>query len=145
MESSNRFGQGLWNTIRSGRLATTFTILGTLSACVLAGSILTGRVSAKQAVDSSDAKQLVIPSPVTLSNGFSAIAKQVGPAVVNINVETLPKEGNNANGMRGPGGRNPGGQGDQGQGDQDLPDLFKHFFGGGPGGQEETGPSRALG
>jgi serine protease Do len=146
MESSNRFGQGLWNTIRKGRLTTTFTLLGTLSACVLAGSILTGNVSAKQqAVDTSDAKPLVIPNPVTLSNGFSAIAKQVGPAVVNINVETLPKEGNNANGMRGPGGRNPGGQGDQGQGDQDLPDLFKHFFGGGPGGQEETGPSRALG
>src|ERR1700723_2118114 len=101
MESSNRFGQGLRNKIRGGRLATTFTILGTLSACVLAGSILTGRVSAKQAVDSSDAKQLVIPNPVTLSNGFSAIAKQVGPAVVNINTETLPKEGNNANGQQG--------------------------------------------
>jgi len=55
MESSNGFGQGLRNKIRGGRLATTFTILGTLSACVLAGSILTGRVSAKQAVNSSDA------------------------------------------------------------------------------------------
>jgi serine protease Do len=154
MESSNRFGQGLWNKIRSGRLATTFTILGTLSACVLAGSILTGRVSAKQAVDTSDAKQLVIPSPVTLSNGFSAIAKQVGPAVVNINTETLPKEGNNANGQqegptgRNPGGQNPGGQNPGGQGDQGLQDFFNHFFGGGGpggGGQEETGPSRALG
>jgi serine protease Do len=151
MESSNRFGQGLWNTIREGRLTTTFTILGTLSACVLAGSILTGNVSAKQALDTSDAKPLVIPNPVTLSNGFSAIAKQVGPAVVNINVETLPKEGNNA-GMRGPAGRNPGGQGDQGQddqgqGDQGLPEFFKHFFGGVPGGggQEERGPSKALG
>ena len=96
MESSNRFGQGLWNTIRKGRLTTTFTILGTLSACVLAGSMLTGNVSAKQAVDTSDAKPLVVPNPVTLSNGFSTIAKQVGPAVVNISVETLPKESNNA-------------------------------------------------
>ena len=149
MESSNRFGQGLRNKIRGGRLATTFTILGTLSACVLAGSILTGRVSAKQAVDSSDAKQLVIPSPVTLSNGFSAIAKQVGPAVVNINTETLPKEGSNANGQQeGPTGKNPGGQGGQGQGDQGMQDFFNHFFGGGGpggGGQEDTGPSRALG
>jgi serine protease Do len=149
MESSNRFGQGLWNTIRSGRLVTTFTILGTLSACVLAGSILTGRVSAKQAVNSSDAKQLVIPNPVTLSNGFSAIAKQVGPAVVNINTETLPKEGSNAPGQQeGPTGRNPGGQGQPGQGDQGMQDFFNHFFGGGGpggGGQEDTGPSRALG
>jgi serine protease Do len=149
MESSNRFGQGLWNTIREGRLTTTFTILGTLSACVLAGSILTGHVSAKQSVDTSDAKPLVIPNPVTLSNGFSTIAKQVGPAVVNINVETLPKEGNNANGMRGRSGRNPGDQGDQGdqgQDDQGLQNFFR-FFGGipGGGGQEETGPSHALG
>ena len=146
MESSNRFGQGLWNTIRKGRLTTTFTILGTLSACVLAGSILTGHVSAKQSVDTSDAKPLVIPNPVTLSNGFSTIAKQVGPAVVNISVETLPKESNNANGMRGRSGRNPGGQDDQGQDDQGLQNFFR-FFGGipGGGGQEETGPSHALG
>ncbi len=149
MESSNGFGQGLRNKIRGGRLATTFTILGTLSACVLAGSILTGRVSAKQAVNSSDAKQLVIPSPVTLSNGFSAIAKQVGPAVVNINTETLPKESANTPGQQeGPMGRNPGGQGQGGgQGDQGMQDFFNHFFGGVPGGggQEDTGPSRALG
>jgi serine protease Do len=150
MESSNGFGQGLRNKIRGGRLATTFTILGTLSACVLAGSILTGRVSAKQAVDTSDAKPLVIPSPVTLSNGFSAIAKQVGPAVVNINTETLPKEGNATPGRQeGPGGKNPGGQGQPGQGDQGMQDFFNHFFGfgapGGGGGQEDQGPSRALG
>jgi serine protease Do len=147
MESSNGFGQGLRNKIRGGRLTTTFTILGTLSACVLAGSILTGRVSAKQAVNSSDAQQLVIPSPITLSNGFSAIAKQVGPAVVNINTETLPKESSAPGQQEGPTGRNPGGQGQPGQGDQGMQDFFNHFFGGVPGGggQEETGPSRALG
>jgi serine protease Do len=148
MESSNGFGQGLRNKIRGGRLATTFTILGTLSACVLAGSILTGRVSAKQAVNSSDAQQLQIPSPVTLSNGFSAIAKQVGPAVVNINTETLPKESNTPGQQEGPSGRNPGGQGQPGQGDQGMQDFFNHFFGGGGpggGGQEDAGPSRALG
>jgi serine protease Do len=149
MESSNRFGQGLRNKIRGGRLATTFTILGTLSACVLAGSILTGRVSAKQAVDTSDAKQLQIPNPVTLSNGFSAIAKEVGPAVVNINTETLPKD-SSANGPQaGPQGRNPRGQNPEGgQGDQGMQNFFNHFFGGGGpggGGQEDAGPSRALG
>ena len=93
MDSSNRIGQGLWNKIRSGRLTTTFTLLATLSAGILAGSMLTGNVSAKQQkVDSSDARQIVIPNPVTLSNGFSAIVKEVGPAVVNINTESLPKQ-----------------------------------------------------
>jgi serine protease Do len=148
MESSNRFGQGLRNKIRSGRLATTFTILGTLSVGVLAGSILTGRVSAKQqAVNSSDAKPLQIPSPVTLSNNFSAIAKQVGPAVVNINTEILPKDAA-AGQQDGPAARNPHAQTPGGgQGDQGMQDFFNHFFGGNPGGggQEETGPSRALG
>ncbi len=144
MESSNRFGQGLWNKIRKGRLTTTFTILGTLSACVLAGSILTGNVSAKQAVDTSDARPLTIPNPVTLSNGFSAIAKEVAPAVVNINTETLPKQGANGGGPEQPEGQ----PGQQGQGNQGMQDFFNHFFGfgapGGGGGQE-AGPSRALG
>ena len=146
MESSNRFGQGLWNRIRKGRLTTTFTILAVLSAGILAGSMLTGNVSAKQKVDSSDARPLVIPNPVTLSNGFSAIAKQVGPAVVNINTETLPKQTSarhGRNGMQeGPNGGDEGGQGDQG-----MQDFFNHFFGGqgGEGGGQDAGPSHALG
>ena len=148
MDSSNRFGQALRNKFRGGRLATTFTILGTLSVGVLAGSILTGRVSAKQAVDSSDAKQLQIPNPVTLSNGFSAIAKQVGPAVVNINTEILPKDAAALGQQDAPAGRNPHAQIPGGQGDQGMQDFFNHFFGGNPGGgggQEDAGPSRALG
>jgi serine protease Do len=151
MESSNRFGQGLWNKIRSGRLTTTFTILATLSAGVLAGSILIGNVSAKQhQVDTSDARPLTIPSPVTLSNGFSAIVKQVGPAVVNINTETLPKQAptnRNHRDMPVPpnGGGEPGAPGGD-QGDQGLQDFFNHFFGGqGPGAEPDAGPRRALG
>jgi serine protease Do len=98
-------------------------------------------------VDSSDAKPLQIPNPVTLSNGFSAIAKQVGPAVVNINTEILPKESATPGQQEGPTGRNPRGQNPEGgQGDQGMQDFFNHFFGGqGGGGQEEAGPSRALG
>jgi serine protease Do len=145
MESSNRFGPGLWNKIRSGSLTTTFTILATLSAGVLAGSMLTSKVSAKQQqVDTSNARPLVIPNPVTLSNGFSSIAKQVGPAVVNINTETLPKQpaaGRNHHDTPNGGGE-PGEQGDQG-----MQDFFNHFFGGqgGPGAEPDAGPRRALG
>jgi serine protease Do len=73
--------------LRSHRLSTTFVLLGTLSAGILVGSVITHGVSGKeqQSVDSSDARPLTIPDPVTLSNGFSKIAKEVGPAVVNIN------------------------------------------------------------
>jgi serine protease Do len=144
MESSNRFGQGLWNKIRSGRLTTTFTILATLSAGVLAGSILIGNVSAKQQVDSSNATPLVIPNPITLSNGFSAIAKEVGPAVVNINTETLPKQPAMSRNHRDMPNM-PNGGGDQG--DQGMQDFFNHFFGGqgGQGAEPDAGPSRALG
>ncbi|MBW4037256.1 MAG: PDZ domain-containing protein [Acidobacteria bacterium] len=151
MESPNRSSRGLWTRVRNGSLTTTFTVLATLSIGVLAGSMLTGKVSAKQ-VNSSDAQPLSIPNPVTLSNGFSAIVKQVGPAVVNINVETLPKQPTSARNHRAmpqdPNGDDDQGQG-QGQGDQGMQDFFNRFFGGqgGPGGQggQEAGPRRALG
>ncbi len=87
----------LLSRIRRHRLTTTFVLLATLSVGILAGSVLTRNVSGKEqiGVDSSDAKPLVIPSPVALSNGFSQIVKQVGPAVVNINTEELPKPASN--------------------------------------------------
>ncbi len=126
--------------------ATTFTTLGALSALVLAGSMLTGKVSGKegQAVSSSDARPLTIPSPVTLSNGFSTIVKQVGPAVVNINTESTPKQQPNTpkRGRRGV----PSPDNDGGEGGGDMQDFFNRFFGGnGGGGQQEQGTRRALG
>ena len=79
--------------MRSHRLTTTFALLATFSAGILVGSVITRGVSGKeQAPDTSDAKPLVIPAAATLSNGFSQIAKQIGPAVVNINTESLPKQ-----------------------------------------------------
>jgi serine protease Do len=144
MESSNRFGQSLRSKLRSGRLTTTFTLLATLSAGVLAGSVLTGHVSAKQQqVDSSDARPIQIPNPVTLSNGFSTIVKEVGPAVVNINTESLPKQQPLSRRRNVPQQPN----GDDDQGDQgNMQDFFNHFFGGQGGMQpQEAGPQRALG
>ena len=150
MDSPTTFGPGLWKRIRRGRLTGTFTLLAVLSIGVLAGSLLTGKVSANSEgqVNSSDARPLTIPSPATLSNGFSAIVKQVGPAVVNINTESLPKE-SSSKGHRGlrapqnPNGGNGGDDGDQG----DMQDFFNRFFGGQGGGQEspDAGPRRALG
>ncbi len=92
----------LLQRIRTHRLASTFTLLVTLTAGVLAGSVLTHDVGAKEQarLDTSDARPLVIPSPVTLSNGFSQIVKAVGPAVVNINTETIPTKSTMPRGRR---------------------------------------------
>ena len=84
--------KSLFERLRLGRLATTFTILATLSAGILIGSVAAHGVKGQEnKVDSSDANPLRIPSAKALSNTFSQIAKEVGPAVVNINTEQLPK------------------------------------------------------
>lgn len=137
MQSSNDSGRGLWNKIRGGRLASTFTLLGVLTVGVVAGSMLTGNVSAKQQkVDSSDARPIVIPNPVTLSNGFAAIVKMDGPAVVNINTESMPKAATAK--RKGRGQQDP-----NGEDGADPQDLFNRFFGGQA--PEQQGPRQALG
>ncbi len=141
--SPNPFsGRGLWDKLRNGRFTTTFAVLAALSIGILAGSVLTSSVSGKeqQHIDSSNARPLTIPDPVALSNGFSRIAKAVGPAVVNINTESLPKQSATPRGRRGT-QRGPlpqppdGDNGDQG----DMQDFFNRFFGGGQGGDDEQG------
>ena len=117
------------------RFASVFTLLGVLTVGVLAGSVLTRGVGAKeqQRIDTSDARPLVIPNPVALSNGFSAIVKQVSPAVVNINTEELPKQrttGRNGRRRVAPQSGEPD-QGQQGQPNAgDMQDFFNRFFGG---------------
>jgi serine protease Do len=151
----------LFERLRLRRLAPTFAILATLSAGILIGSISAHGVKGNESqVNSSDATPLSIPNPVDLSNQFSKISKEVGPAVVNISTETLPKQaaarrrgrGTPANPQVGPdddqGDQEDQGQGSQGQqggqgqgqgpgGDQGFQDFFNHFFGGpqseGPG------------
>jgi serine protease Do len=146
--SPNPFsGRGLLDKVRNGRLTTAVLVLSALSVGILAGSVITHGVSGKEAqqVDSSDARPLTIPSPVTLSNSFSQIAKQVGPAVVNINTESLPKQSALPKRRRGQGTNNPEDQ-------QNMQDLFNRFFGGQGGDDQDgnplggdTGERRALG
>lgn len=131
---------------RKHRLTTTFALLATLSAGILVGSVITHGVSGKeQAPDSSDAKPLIVPAASTLSNGFSQIVKQVGPAVVNINTESLPKQSQNRRNNRR--NRPPSGDDDQG----DMQDFFNRFFGNPGGGDDDSdgnplgGERRALG
>ncbi len=147
---TNRTSPTLLDRIRSRRLTATFSLLATLSVGILLGSVLTRNVSGKEqpAVNSSDARPLVIPSPTALSNGFSQIVKQVGPAVVNINTEELPKQSTSKRGRRGMRGNQPGGD-DEGQPQTpgDMQDFFNRFFGGqgGQGGGDDEGDSGAGG
>lgn len=142
--------QSFFTRIRSNRLTTTFTLLATLTVGVLAGSVLTSSVSGKeQKVDSTDARPIVIPSPTVLSNGFSEIVKRVGPAVVNINTESIPKQAVRKGRRITPHG-NQGGQGEDQQNPGDMQDFFNRFFGGqgGQGDDDQDGGGserRALG
>jgi serine protease Do len=139
----------LLERLRVSRLASIFTILGTLSAGILIGSVAVHGVRGNETqTDSSDATPLKIPNPVSLSTTFTQIAKDVGPAVVNINTETLPQEDTHSR-RRTPHGAvpavPPGGGDDDQNGDQDggapdqnFQDFFNRFFGG--QGQGGAGP-----
>ena len=153
MDTPNNTPPTLLERIRSRRLAMTFTLLATLSVGILAGSVLTRNVSGKEqsSVNSSDARPLIIPSPVVLSNGFSQIVKQVGPAVVNINTEELPKPATNKRkrgGQRLPQPNSPDGDDNSQQSPGDMQDFFNRFFGGQGGDDGDGGAGgerRALG
>ena len=142
--------------LRSHRLAATFVLLGTLSAGVIAGSVLTGTVhgAMQQKADTSDATPLRVPPATSQPNQFTQIAKQVGPAVVNINTESLPKQSTAPRAGRR--GAAPHGGNGQGGDPGDMQDFFNRFFGGNgaPGGgdgddDDDSGPvggeRRALG
>ena len=118
-------------------------MLATLSAAILMGSFAAHGVRGQEEQSlSTDATPLKITNSTIPPNEFVKIAKQVGPAVVNINTQTLPKQSDNRGHrnfhFRGqPNQQNPddGGQGDddqqQGQGgDDNFQDFFNRFFGG---------------
>lgn len=149
--------KSLLGRFRYNRLASTFTILATLTAGILVGSVVAHQVRGQESqVNSADATPLRIPAARSLPSEFTPIAKEVGPAVVNISTEILPKQQNR---RRGPHYMQPFGQQqqqppDDGNGDDDdqgngpqggLQDFFNRFFGGmGPdqGQPDEGGQER---
>ena len=137
--------KSLFERLRTRRLASMFILLATLSVGIVAGSYVAHGVRGQEKQnDSADATPLkVVNSPVQ-PNEFVKIAKAVGPAVVNINTQTLPKASankgrRNFHGRVQPNPQNPqnpddedqpGGQGggdDGGQGN--FQDFFNRFFG----------------
>src|SRR3954468_20374665 len=128
---------GLANRLRAHRLAASLIIFLTLAFGILIGTVI--QKGAKGNTNSSaDATQLTMPAPQQLSSAFSKVAKDIEPAVVNINTESTIKS---ARRRRAPNGDN----GDNG--DDPMQDFFDRFFGGqgGPGASPEGARQRSLG
>jgi len=134
----------LLEKLRSRSLTSAFVLLATLSAAVVAGSFAAHGVRGQEKQDNSaDATPLKVVNSTTPPNDFVRIAKLVGPAVVNINTETLPKpeeKGGRRNfHFRGqPNQQNP--DDDQNNDQQQPPDNFQDFFNRFFGGQVPGGP-----
>jgi serine protease Do len=128
----------LLNRLIPRRMATVFILLASLSAVILGGSMAAHGVHGQEAsVSSSDATPLKIPQTNVAPNAFTQIAKQVGPAVVNINTITLPKQARvHRGGKLRVLPQQPNGEDDQDGEDQnagpggDMQDFFNRFFGG---------------
>jgi serine protease Do len=146
--------RSIFERLRNRRLASAFVLLAALSAAIVGGSYLAHGVRGQEKQnDSSDATPLHVVNSTVPPNEFVRIAKEVGPAVVNINTETLPKQSTNRRAnphiRQMPQQQNPGGGDDdqnpdeqqqpqgQGQGPDDFQNFFNRFFGGqAPDGQD---------
>jgi serine protease Do len=85
--------KSLFERLRTRRLASVFILLATLSVAIVAGSFAAHGVRGQEKQnDSADATPLKVVNSTVEPNKFVEIAKQVGPAVVNINTQTLPKQ-----------------------------------------------------
>ena len=120
--------------MRSRRLASAFAVLAALTLAIVGGSFAAHGVNGQETQNASaDATPLKVISDANVPpNDFVRIAKLVGPAVVNINTQTLPKHaGNRSFHFRvQPNPDNPGGGDDDQQGQDNFQDFFNRFFGG---------------
>ncbi len=76
--------QELVDWVRRRKVFATLLVTLTLGIGIVIGTIIAGRALATKGETRNGAALLAIPDPVQLSNGFSAIAKTLEPAVVNI-------------------------------------------------------------
>ncbi|HEY1805891.1 MAG TPA: trypsin-like peptidase domain-containing protein [Terracidiphilus sp.] len=140
--------KSLFERLRSRRLTSVFVLLAAISAAILAGSFAAHGVHGQENQSSTDATPLKVVTTPTPPNDFVRIAKLVGPAVVNINTQTLPKQSQNSPRRNfhqfrtQPNPQNPGDDDNQdnGQGpDNNFQDFFNRFFGGQVPGQPDDG------
>src|SRR6201981_1432717 len=136
-----------WVSLKANRWLYTLSILATLTVGILIGSVVSYGSKGKEAQKSSDASPLSVPSPQQLSNTFSQIAKQLEPAVVNINTESTIKNPHKQRRGARPGPDEDDNGGGGGGGGSPFDDFFDRFFGGqgGPGGGGGDIKERSLG
>ncbi len=135
------------------RLTAAFVMLAIVTSGIVVGSVLARGVQGKTIQSGAqDAVPLHVP-PLTEApnNAFAKIAKMVGPAVVNINTESLPKK-MQPQARRGRRTAPDDNGDDNGQGSDNFQDFFNHFFGqqspngdDGGDGDDDGGARQALG
>ena len=129
--------------VRRRKIFALLLVVITLSAGIMIGTVVSGRVQATHGQGPNGATLLAIPDPVQLSGTFSGIAAKLAPAVVNINTTSMVEAPR--------GGRRRGDDGDddddQDQGNDNLDDFFHHFFNGQPNSGPKAAPEaeRSLG
>ncbi|HEX5000680.1 MAG TPA: trypsin-like peptidase domain-containing protein [Terriglobia bacterium] len=115
----------------SKRLLYLTLVVATLSVGVMIGAIVTGGVNATTEQKAAQLQIPPLPDPSTLSNAFSQIADQVGPAVVTIRTEAVvpvtTRTGRGGRGQAAP-----------------LPDL-NELFGFPPANPDSTESQKSLG
>ncbi len=121
---------------RAMRFASTFVVMVTLALGILIGTVVTYTAKGKT-LDSHDAQQLSVPPEHKLGNQFTAVAKQIEPAVVNISTESTIKVPHRRYHRNQPNNDDE----DQGGGnDNPFQDFFDRFFGAPGGGQGDVPP-----
>jgi len=133
--------KSIFEWMRSRRLASAFVLLATFSVVMVAGSFAAHGVRGEEKQNqSADATPLKVVNSTVPPNEFVKIAQKVGPAVVNINTQTLPKQAT----TKGRSTQRKGTQSNQQNGDEDddqqsqsqsqsqdnFQDFFNKFFGG---------------
>src|SRR5947209_13426862 len=109
--------------IKAQRVVSTLAILLTLTLGILIGTVLSRSGVKGNSTPTADATLLPMQSPQQLSNTFRQIAKQLEPAVVNINSESTPKTPRRR--LRRPDRSNPNNPNNP---DDEGQDQFQDFF-----------------
>jgi serine protease Do len=108
--------------------------LAALAAAFLLGVVLTAGTGLVGNLRAAILGKEADASPTPVANPFVAIARNVSPAVVNINTTRVVKQGNHRGGMRAPGPNSPFGE-----------DFFDRFFGESMPGQDTKQKSLGSG
>ena len=142
--------RAFWARLQALRLAPTLAILLTLAVGILIGTVISFGVKGQDKGKniSADATPLQIPSPQQLSSRFTQISKEIEPAVVNINTESMVANPHGRQRVRPPSGDQGQGQGPGQGGDDDSANPFQDFFDrffGGQGGDQGPVRQRSLG